>query len=126
MAVEQQAVAGQKQAVAGQKKRIAIALGGGAPNLTLMTGALWALDRCGVEFKVITTTGAGMVAGLRYTAPRRNPGESWEDARQRALQHTREMGIDDLVYGQIPMNYKIFQKSGKRAEAFSRVVTPWI
>ena len=45
---------------------------------------------------MLTTTGAGMVAGLLYTAPRRNSGESWKDARQRALRHTREMGIDEV------------------------------
>jgi hypothetical protein len=105
---------------------VAIALGGGAPNLTLMTGALWALDQCGIEPQVITTTGAGMVAGLLYAAPRRNPGEDWKTARQRALRHTREMGIDDLIYSQFPVNYKIFQKAGRRAEAFAQIVTPWI
>ena len=36
---------------------IGLVLGGGAPNLTLMTGALFALDEAGVKFKVITTTG---------------------------------------------------------------------
>jgi len=106
---------------------VAIALGGGAPNLTLMTGALLALDEAGVNFKVITTTGAGMVAGLLYAAPRReNPAESWQDARRRALLATREMGIDDLIYEQFPVNYKIFQKAGPLAEAYAHVVNPAI
>jgi predicted acylesterase/phospholipase RssA len=103
---------------------VAIALGGGAPNLTLMTGALLALDEAGVEPRVITTTGAGMVAGLLYAAPRREPGETWEQARRRALAATREMGIDDLIYDQFPVNYKIFQKPGKLAEAYAHVVNP--
>jgi predicted acylesterase/phospholipase RssA len=103
---------------------VAIALGGGAPNLTLMTGALLALDEAGVEFKVMTTTGAGMVAGLLYAAPRLEEGEDWKAARRRALRGTREMGIDDLIYDQMPVNYKIFQKPGKLAEAYAHVMNP--
>ncbi|HSF94119.1 MAG TPA: patatin-like phospholipase family protein [Thermohalobaculum sp.] len=104
---------------------VAIALGGGAPNLTLMTGALLALDEAGVEPQVVTTTGAGMVAGLLYAAPRREgPDETWQQARRRALASTREMGIDDLIYDQFPVNYKIFQKPGKLAEAYAHVVNP--
>jgi len=106
---------------------IAIALGGGAPNLTLMTGALLALDEAGVEFEVVTTTGAGMVAGLLWAAPRREDrDESWPQARRRALRATREMGIDDLIYSQFPVNYKIFQKPGKLAEAYAHAVNPTI
>lgn len=103
---------------------VAIALGGGAPNLTLMTGALLALDEAGVEFKVITTTGAGMVAGLLHAAPRKQPGESLKEARRRALKQTREMGIDDLIYEHLPMNFKIFQKAGSLAELYSQIVGP--
>jgi len=106
---------------------VAIALGGGAPNLTLMTGALYALDEAGVDYKVITTTGAGMVAGLLYSAPRRiSETETWQEARKRSLLSTREMGIDDLIYNQLPVNYKIFQKPGKMAEAYAHVVNPTI
>lgn len=106
---------------------VAIALGGGAPNLTLMTGALLALDKAGVEFKVMTTTGAGMVAGLLYAAPRlEDESEDWKTARQRALRATREMGIDDLIYDQLPVNYKIFQKPGKLAEAYAHVMNPFV
>ena len=106
---------------------VAIALGGGAPNLTLMTGALLALDEAGVEYKVITTTGAGMVAGLLYVSPRlESDDESWEEARRRSLLATREMGIDDFIYNQMPINYKIFQKPGKMAEAYAHVVNPTV
>ncbi|MEP1207784.1 MAG: hypothetical protein ABJM29_12825 [Rhizobiaceae bacterium] len=106
---------------------VAIALGGGAPNLTLMTGALLALDDAGVEYKVITTTGAGMVAGLLYAAPRReSEDETWRQARRRSLKSTREMGIDDLIYNQFPVNYKIFQKPGKLAEAYAHAVNPTV
>lgn len=106
---------------------VALVLGGGAPNLTLMTGALLALDEAGVDFQVITTTGAGMVVGLLYAAPRReHPDETWPEARRRALRATREMGIDDLIYDQFPVNYKIFQKPGKLAEAYAHTVNPAI
>jgi predicted acylesterase/phospholipase RssA len=104
-----------------------LALGGGAPNLTLMTGALLALDEAGVEPKVITTTGAGMVAGLLYAAPRKeHPDEDWVTARRRALRQSREMGIDDFIYDQLPMNFKIFQKGGTMAEAWAQVFGPAI
>lgn len=107
--------------------RVAIALGGGAPNLTLMTGALLALDEAGVDFQVVTTTGAGMVAGLLYAAPRReSEDETWKQARQRQLEETREMGIDDAIYNQFPVNYKIFQKTGHMAEAYAHAVNPTV
>ena len=48
----------------------ALLLGGGAPTLTLQSGALAALDERGVEFAAISTAGAGMVIGLLYAAPR--------------------------------------------------------
>lgn len=106
---------------------IGLVLGGGAPNLTLMTGALLALDEAGVDFKVMTTTGAGMVVGLLYAAPRKaEPSETWIDARRRALRTTREMGIDDAIYRTLPVNYKIFHKPGPLAEQFSRATIPII
>ena len=37
---------------------IALVLGGGAPNLTLMAGAVAALDDAGVEFDIVSTSGA--------------------------------------------------------------------
>ena len=106
---------------------IGLVLGGGAPNLPLMTGALLALDKAGVEFKVITTTGAGMVVGLLYAAPRENETDNtWVKARRAALQATREWGIDDLIYDMVPINYKIFQKPGARARAFARATNPFL
>ena len=106
---------------------IGLVLGGGAPNLTLMTGALLALDEAGVEFKVITTTGAGMVVGLLYAAPRENEtNDTWIKARRAALQSTREWGIDDMIYEMVPINYKIFQKPGPRARAFAHATNPFL
>ena len=97
---------------------LGLVLGGGAPNLPLMTGALLALDEAGIDFKVITTTGAGMVVGLLYAAPRkRDPDDSWEETRRAALRGTRDWGIDDFIYESGPINYKIFQKPGVMAQA---------
>ena len=48
----------------------ALLLGGGAPTLTLQSGALAALDEKGVEFAAVSTAGAGMVIGLLYAAPK--------------------------------------------------------
>jgi predicted acylesterase/phospholipase RssA len=107
--------------------KVGIALGGGAPNLTLMSGALLALDEAGVDFDVITTSGAGMVVGLLYAAPRRiDPDETWVEARRRALRATRDMGIDDLIYAHLPVNYRIFQKPGVLAEAHARIAEPFL
>jgi predicted acylesterase/phospholipase RssA len=106
---------------------IGLVLGGGAPNLPLMTGALLALDEAGVEFKVITTTGAGMVVGLLYAAPRENETDNtWEKARRAALGHTRDWGIDDMIYEMVPINYKIFQKPGPMARAFAHATNPFL
>jgi predicted acylesterase/phospholipase RssA len=106
---------------------IGLVLGGGAPNLPLMTGALLALDEAGIKFKVITTTGAGMVVGLLYAAPRRDKAEvSWVEARRAALRGTRDWGIDDLIYDVVPINYKIFQKPGRMAQAFSHATNPFL
>lgn len=106
---------------------IGLVLGGGAPNLPLMTGALLALDEAGVDFKVITTTGAGMVAGLLYAAPRKKKvSDGWVDTRRAALRATRDWGIDDLIYDMFPMNYKIFQKPGKLAQAYSHATNPFL
>ena len=92
-----------------------------------MTGALLALDEAGVDFKVITTTGAGMVVGLIYAAPKmENPDDDWVATRRAALRGTRDWGIDDFIYDMVPINYKIFQKPGHMAEAFSQSVNPFI
>ncbi len=106
---------------------IGLVLGGGAPNLPLMTGALLALDEAGIDFKVITTTGAGMVVGLLYAAPRKQDSSlSWKKTRRAALRATRDWGIDDAIYEMVPVNYKIFQKPGAMARAFSNATNPFL
>lgn len=83
----------------------ALLLGGGAPTLTLQSGALAAFHEHGARFHAVSTAGAGMVVGLLYAAPKHG------DVRK-ALEDTREMGVDDLLYGLLPVNFKVFFKPG--------------
>jgi NTE family protein len=89
----------------------ALLLGGGAPTLTLQSGALAALDEKGVEFAAISTAGAGMVIGLLYAAPKGM-------TRQEALQNTVNMGVADEIYNAFPVNYKVFFKPGDMADLY--------
>jgi NTE family protein len=89
-----------------------LVLGGGAPNLTLMSGALLAIhEKLHKEFDVIYMGGGGAVVGLLYLAPK---GLTREDA----LRNTVNFGISDLIYSMCPINYKMFSKGGPSAEAF--------
>ena len=91
---------------------IALVLGGGAPNLTLMAGAVAALDKAGVEFDVVSTAGAGMLIGLLYAAPKNM-------TRAQALENTVNMGVHDKIYDLFPVNYKVFHKPGSMAQAYT-------
>lgn len=101
-----------KKAASGKRGKTALVLGGGAPNATLMSGALEAFAEAGVHFDVISTAGAGALIGLLYLAPGggRTPAE--------ALRSTMEMGIADAIYEHFPVNYKVFQKPGAVADAY--------
>ncbi|MDH3660927.1 MAG: patatin-like phospholipase family protein [Alphaproteobacteria bacterium] len=90
---------------------IALMLGGGAPTLTLETGALAALDEMGAKFDAVSTAGAGMVVGLLYAAPK---GKT----RQQALADSKHMGVHDSIYSRFPINFKVFHKPGPMAEAY--------
>ena len=92
----------------------ALVLGGGAPNLTLMSGALLALDEMGATFDVVSTTGAGMLIGLLYAAPKNGD-------RRTALAATRKMGVSDVIYNAFPVNYKVFHKPGAMAEMYTQI-----
>jgi hypothetical protein len=89
----------------------ALLLGGGAPTLTLQSGALAALDEKGVEFTAISTAGAGMLIGLLYAAPKGM-------TRQEALRNTVNMGVADGIYNAFPVNYKVFFKPGDMADLY--------
>jgi NTE family protein len=87
----------------------ALVLGGGAPNLTLMSGALSALAEKKVKFDVISTAGAGTFIGLLYAAPKAG------NALQ-ALKETVNISISDWIYQYFPVNYKVYQKPGAAAQ----------
>ena len=91
--------------------RRVLVLGGGAPNLTLMSGALLALHERGLTFYAVSMSGAGAVVGLSYLAPKGlTPAE--------ALRNTINFGVSDAIYSILPINYKVFFKSGPLADAF--------
>jgi NTE family protein len=91
-------------------KRVLV-LGGGAPNLTLMSGALAAFHDHGLTFDVISMAGGGAVVGLSYLAPKGlTPAQ--------ALRNTMNFGVSDAIYSLLPLNYKIFFKGGALSGAF--------
>jgi NTE family protein len=98
-----------------------LVLGGGAPNFTLMAGGLLALDEAGANFQLISMAGAGSVIGLIYLAPKRL-------GRQEALLNTMNCGVSDAIYSWLPVNYKLFNKSGYFADRFREweKSSPWI
>ncbi len=99
-----------------KRSRTALVLGGGAPNMALMAGALAALQDCGVSFDVVSCSGAGSLAGLLWLAPKgRTPAE--------ALRSVKTMSIVDAIYQSFPVNYKIFQKPGTWAEVWRRAMS---
>ncbi|GAA5784058.1 patatin-like phospholipase family protein [Chitiniphilus shinanonensis] len=91
--------------------KTALIVGGGAPNMPLMAGALSAMIRQKVRFDVISTSGAGALVGLLYAAPKSgNPIA--------ALASMVQMGVSDPIYRLMPVNYKVFSKPGVLAEQF--------
>jgi NTE family protein len=98
----------------------ALVLGGGAPNLTLMSGALSALTEKKVKFDVISTAGAGTFIGLLYAASKgENPLQ--------ALKSTINISISDWIYQFFPVNYKVYQKPGAGAQFYRNALDglPW-
>ncbi|GHD67631.1 patatin-like phospholipase family protein [Jeongeupia chitinilytica] len=91
--------------------KTALVIGGGAPNMPLMAGALCAMLRQRVGFDVISTSGAGALVGLLYAAPKAASPIA-------ALAGMVEMGISDALYRAFPVNFKVFNKPGQLAELF--------
>ena len=92
-------------------KKKALVLGGGAPNLTLMSGALLALHQAGLKFEMIYMAGGGSVVGCVYLAPKAlTPAQALED--------TVNLAVSDPIYEMFPINYKVFNKGGPSATAF--------
>jgi NTE family protein len=96
-----------------RRGKTALFLGGGAPNFTLMSGALLALVEARIRFDIISMAGAGAVVGLMYLAPKAGL------TKQRSLKNTVNFGISDAIYEMLPINYKTFAKSGPSADAFN-------
>lgn len=95
--------------------RTAIVLGGGAPNMALMAGALAAFVERGVTFDVVSCSGAGALAGLLWLAPM---GGSPRDA----LEAVTTMSVADPIYSLFPINYKVFNKPGPFADLWRAAV----
>ncbi|WP_223851274.1 patatin-like phospholipase family protein [Cupriavidus pauculus] len=100
--------------------RKALLIGGGAPNSTLIAGALAAFLDNGIEFDVISTAGAGALMGLLYTVPRGGD-------RRAALERWMEAGVSDEIYRVFPVNYKVFMKPGDTADVYRQwlAAMPW-
>jgi predicted acylesterase/phospholipase RssA len=109
------------EAVSESHGRTALVLGGGAPNMALMAGALAAFEDRGVVFDVVSTSGAGALAGLLWLAPKdKSPAE--------ALRSVAQMSIADPIYNLLPVNYKVFNKPGPMAELWRQglAANPWM
>lgn len=102
-------------APAAPSRRKALLIGGGAPNATLMSGALVAMIEAGLEFDVISTSGAGALIGLLYQAPKDGNAKA-------ALEATVKLGIADQIYDWLPVNYKVFNKPGTAADLFRQML----
>src|SRR5450830_932828 len=98
-------------------RKTGLLLGGGAPNSTLIAGALAAFLDEGIEFDVISASGAGVLMGLLYTTPH-------EATPRQALQSWADTGVADSIYKMIPINYKVFQKPGMQASTFRDAFQP--
>ena len=111
--------------MAKEKKWRALCLGGGATNLTLMSGALHELNQAGLHKNnnskgpnIITMAGAGAVVGLHYLAPK---GTKTKDRFSlEALENTINLGVSDAIFEMFPINYKVFTKSGPSADLFNK------
>ncbi len=86
-------------------RRIGIVLGGAAPAMTLMSGAMLGFLEQGVEFDVISTAGAGALIGLLALAPKNKEPKA-------ALAELPNMFVSDLMYSLCPVNFKTFFKFG--------------
>lgn len=97
------------------RSRTALVLGGGAPNMALMAGALAGLHDRGASFDVVSCSGAGSLAGLLWLAPKGStPAE--------ALRSVTTMSVSDQIYQLFPVNYKVFQKPGSWADLWRRAM----
>ncbi|SFN01333.1 Patatin-like phospholipase [Formivibrio citricus] len=95
--------------------RTALVISGGAPNSTLVAGALVAFHELGLRFDVVSTAGAGALLGLMYLAPKNGDPV-------KTLRELTDIGIADPLYEQFPVNYKVFNKPGVLADIYRRAL----
>jgi predicted acylesterase/phospholipase RssA len=96
--------------------KVALLLGGGAPNSTLMTGCLLAFDEAGVKFDVYSASGAGGAMALMYLCPK---GMS----RQDMMRNSVNMSVSDAIFKFLPVNYKVFQKESFISGAYRKMLS---
>ncbi|WP_040476502.1 patatin-like phospholipase family protein [Paramagnetospirillum caucaseum] len=97
--------------------KMALVLGGGAPNCTLMTGAMLAFDEAGVKFDVISGAGGGGAMALMYASPA--DGLS----RQENLRNSINLSVSDAIFNVLPINYRVFVKGSRIAEMYRGLLT---
>jgi predicted acylesterase/phospholipase RssA len=90
-----------------------LVLSAGAPQSPLMAGALCAFVEHKKRFDIIYTSGAGALVGLLFAAPK-------DKSRDKALQGLVELGVSDLIYRFLPVNYKAFFKPGRLTQPIHR------
>jgi predicted acylesterase/phospholipase RssA len=83
-----------------------VVLGGGAPNSTLMTGALHGIRSRGKTFDHYYTSGAGAAVALQYLAPK------GDMTALEAMKASRDYGVSDEIFKYVPLGYKTFHKRG--------------
>ncbi len=96
--------------------KMALVLGGGAPNCTLMTGAMLAFDEAGVKFDVYSGAGGGGAMALLYLSPN---GLSRRDN----LKNSVNLSISDAIFDMLPVNYRVFQKGSGIAGAYRKILS---
>lgn len=92
-----------------------LVLSAGAPQSPLMAGALCAFVEQEKTFDIIYTSGAGALVGLLFVAPK-------EKSPDKALEGLVELGVSDLIYRFLPVNYKAFFKPGRFTQPIHRFV----
>ena len=95
--------------------RMAVLVGGGAPELHFSAGALCAFFEHEISFDIIGASGAGALAGLLYAAPKQAEGQV------KALRGSVNLNISDYIERLLPTNHKVFFKYGPFAEPAYRL-----
>lgn len=92
--------------------KMALVLGGGAPNCTLMTGSMLAFEEAGVKFDVLSGAGGGGAMALMYASPADGL------TREQNLRNSINLSVSDEIFKYLPVNYRVFVKGSKIAELY--------